>query len=82
VSYGIYLLQGLVLTLVFGSDSIRMFALGSPTQHWATMVACSIILLSVSAVTHVGIVRVGIDFGRRVHVALESVRKVHLYFPD
>lgn len=78
VSYGIYLLQGLVMTLVFASDSIRTFALGSPTQHWATVVACSIILLFVSALTHVGIERVGIDLGKRVYVALESVRKVHL----
>jgi len=79
VSYGIYLLQGLVMTLVFASDSVRMFALGSPTQHWATMGACSIILLFVSAVTHVGIERVGIDFGKRVYVALESVRKGRLF---
>jgi peptidoglycan/LPS O-acetylase OafA/YrhL len=75
VSYGIYLLQRLVMTLVFASESIRMFALGSPTQRWATTVACSIILLFVSAATHVGIERVGIDFGKRVYVALESVTK-------
>jgi hypothetical protein len=79
VSYGIYLLQGLVITLVFASDSVRTFALGSPAQHSATVVACSIILLFVSAVTHVGIERVGIDFGKRVYVALESVRKVHSF---
>lgn len=86
VSYGIYLLPGWVMTLVFASASIRTFALGSPAQHWATMVACSIILLFVSAITHVGIERVGIDFGKRVSVALESVRKAHLFsemnFPD
>jgi peptidoglycan/LPS O-acetylase OafA/YrhL len=86
VSYGIYLLHGLVLTLVFTPASIRTFALGSPTQHWATIVACSIILLFVSAVTHVGIERLGIDFGKRVFVALESVREVHwpsqMKFPD
>jgi peptidoglycan/LPS O-acetylase OafA/YrhL len=79
VSYGIYLLQGLVITLVFASDPIRTFALGSPTQHWATVAACAIILLFVSAVTHVGIERVGIDFGKRVYLALESGRKIHSF---
>jgi peptidoglycan/LPS O-acetylase OafA/YrhL len=78
VSYGIYLLHGLVLSVVFAPASVRTFALGSPIQHWATMLACLIILLFVAAVTHVGIERVGIDFGKRVFVALESVRKVHL----
>ena len=64
VSYGIYLLQGLILTTVFSFEATRTLALASPAGHWAMMLAGAFLLLAVSALTHVWIERIGIDFGR------------------
>jgi peptidoglycan/LPS O-acetylase OafA/YrhL len=72
VSYSVYLLQGLVLTLFFGINSIRDFALQSPAQYWASVLVCSLILLVLSAMTHLWVERIGIRIGKRVVAALDS----------
>jgi peptidoglycan/LPS O-acetylase OafA/YrhL len=72
MSYGVYLLQGLVLTLFFGINSIRTFALQSPAQYWASVLACSFVLLVVSALTHLWVEQIGIKIGKRLAAALES----------
>jgi peptidoglycan/LPS O-acetylase OafA/YrhL len=66
ISYGIYLLQGLVLTLVYSVEPVRLFALASPGGHWLVTCGCAVILLAVAAATHSWIERTGIDLGKRI----------------
>jgi peptidoglycan/LPS O-acetylase OafA/YrhL len=70
VSYGIYLLQGLVLTIVFSIDRARDIALRSALGHWSIALVCAILLLAVATATHVGIERSGIEIGKRLGRAL------------
>ncbi len=78
VSYGIYLLQGLVLTVAFSFGRIRKFDQGSATQHWAVVLLCGVLLVAVATVTHVFIERTGIDWGKRVITALERGKLVRM----
>ena len=66
ISYGIYLLQGLVLYLVFTVPGARSFALGSPLQHWLMVFLCAVLLVTAAAITHVWVERPGIDAGRAI----------------
>jgi peptidoglycan/LPS O-acetylase OafA/YrhL len=66
VSYGIYLLQGLVLTVVFLNDRARDIALRSPLGHWSMVLLCAMLLVIIATATHVVIERTGIDIGKRV----------------
>lgn len=65
VSYGIYLLQGLVLTVVFSFSLVQGIALGSPLGHWGIVLLCATLLIVVATLTHVGIERTGIELGKR-----------------
>lgn len=75
VSYGIYLLQGLVLTVVFSFHQTRTFALTSPLRHWAMILLCGMLLAATSTCTHVLVERTGIDLGRRLAGRLTTVRQ-------
>lgn len=66
ISYSLYLMQGLVLTLVFASAPVRELAMASPAAYWAAGVACAWILLACAALGYVGIERPGIALGRRL----------------
>ena len=66
VSYGIYLLQGLVLATVFRSGPIRHFALTSPWRHWAVIAVAAAIVLVLATLAHHWIERPGISLGKRV----------------
>ena len=66
ISFGIYLLQGLVFAAVFASETARHFALSSPLNHWALIALASVLLISVATAAHVFIERPGIDLGRKV----------------
>ena len=66
ISYGIYLLQGLVLAWLFGHSSVRAFALSSPGRHWAVVLLAAVILVGLTAAVHRWIERPGIALGRRV----------------
>jgi peptidoglycan/LPS O-acetylase OafA/YrhL len=70
VSYGVYLLQGLVLTSFFSFQQTRAFALASPARHWAMISVCALLLLILAALTHIAIERSGIALGKRVYAAL------------
>jgi peptidoglycan/LPS O-acetylase OafA/YrhL len=70
VSYGIYLLHGLVLTLVFSVEWARELSLGSPLGHWSMILLCAVLLVLVATFTHVWVERTGIELGRRLGRAL------------
>ena len=65
ISYGIYLLQGLVLAAIFRSKFSRIIDFASPIGHWALCLASSLILVYVAAVTHRLIELPGIMLGKR-----------------
>lgn len=66
ISYGIYLLQGLVLAAMFEFQPVRTFALASPARHWLVVLGGAAILVGVAALGHAWIERPGIALGRRV----------------
>ena len=66
VSYGVYLLQGLVLAAMFRQAPLRGFALSSPWHHWSLALAAMLLLVMLATATHVLIERPGIALGQRV----------------
>lgn len=66
ISYGIYLLQGLVLAVLFQSQIVRSFALVSPVRHWAIILLGSAVLLGIATITHAWIERPGVVLGKRL----------------
>jgi peptidoglycan/LPS O-acetylase OafA/YrhL len=66
VSFGIYLLQGLVFAAVFATPAARAAALASPVAHWVLVTVSAFILVSVATAAHVFIERPGVDLGRKL----------------
>lgn len=66
ISYSLYLMQGLVLTLVFAIDPIRNFAMASPQNYWAIGIVCACVLLLGAAIGYAFMERPGIAFGKRL----------------
>ena len=65
-SYSIYLLQGLVLTLVFGLRPVREFAMAGAMQYWLVGTACALLLVAASVVSYRLVEKPGIARGRRL----------------
>jgi peptidoglycan/LPS O-acetylase OafA/YrhL len=78
VSYGVYLLQGIVLTVVALLPPLRTFAVASPLHHWVMVLLEAIALVLFAMLAHVAIERPGIQLGRRVASQIESVRTGNL----
>lgn len=74
-SYGIYLLQGLVLTLAFSFARVRSVALASAIGHWSMVLLCGVVLVGISAAAHIGIERTGIALGRRLMTGRARVKQ-------
>jgi peptidoglycan/LPS O-acetylase OafA/YrhL len=72
VSYGIYLLHGLILTCIFSFPSLRAFALHSAPNYWLVVMSTAFVVIVVATVAHVFIERPGIELGRRVATTLET----------
>ena len=66
ISYSLYLMQGLVLTVVFAAGPIRTFAMTSPQAYWATGIACACLLLLCAALGYAFIERPGIALGKQL----------------
>jgi len=64
VSYGIYLLQGLVLNRVFAVEGLRHYALQSATHYWIVLTLSAILLVLAASLAHVVIERPGIALGQ------------------
>jgi peptidoglycan/LPS O-acetylase OafA/YrhL len=72
ISYSVYLLQGLVLTLVFAIPPIRDFAMRGVAGFWLIGLLCACVLLATAGVTFVCVeqpcIALGKRFSRRSHV--------------
>jgi peptidoglycan/LPS O-acetylase OafA/YrhL len=66
VSYGIYLLQGLILAAVLRPSPMKRFALASPAHFWLCGFGSAALLLVVAVAAHVVVERPGIAWGRRL----------------
>ena len=66
ISYSLYLMQGLVLTLVFAIAPLRDFAMASPQQYWVASIVCVCVLLLGAALGYAFIERPGIALGQRL----------------
>lgn len=75
ISYGVYLLQGLIFTIAFSSEHVRALALASPVRHWVVVLGCAVTLIAVATITHVLVERTGIDLGKRVSDTLSAWRR-------
>jgi peptidoglycan/LPS O-acetylase OafA/YrhL len=64
ISFGVYLLQGLVLTLMFVGTPLGPLSLRSPAHHWGLMIAAGMILVLVATAAHALIERPGIALGK------------------
>jgi peptidoglycan/LPS O-acetylase OafA/YrhL len=71
ISYGIYLLQGLVFYVIM-TWCLRETALSSPAGHWMTVLICSITLTFLAFLTHVFIEGPSIQLGRRIAAVVEE----------
>lgn len=71
ISFGIYLLQGLVYSALFAIPAVRVFAFGSPPAHWVVVAVAAVALVVLATITHALIERPGVDLGRQI---LEFVR--------
>jgi peptidoglycan/LPS O-acetylase OafA/YrhL len=66
ISYSLYLLQGLVLTVVFAPAPLARWALSSPLHFWLTGLLCACLLVAFAGITYEFIELPGIRLGRRV----------------
>ena len=66
ISYGIYLLQGLVFAAVLRPAPVRAVFLASPFLHWTLAFVCAALLVGVATLAHAAVERPGIALGKRV----------------
>lgn len=66
ISYSLYLMQGLVLTLVFSISPIRNFALQTALNYWIIGGLCAALLVVAAALGYAFIERPGIALGKRL----------------
>ena len=72
VSYGIYLLQGLILGAVFRPHFSRTWDQSSVLGHWVLCLVCGVLLIAVATATHMWIERPGILAGKWVVKILKA----------
>ena len=65
ISFGIYLLQGLVLSAVFATRQARDIALSSPLGHWTLVSGAALALIIIATAAHALIERPGVEAGRQ-----------------
>jgi peptidoglycan/LPS O-acetylase OafA/YrhL len=71
ISYSVYLLQGIVLTLVLAVPPLREFAMRGAGNYWLVGMLCACVLIAASGITFVFVERpciaIGKRFARRSH---------------
>lgn len=66
ISYSLYLMQGLILTLIFSMAPVNTFAMASPQNYWVVGLGCVGVLLLAAALGYAVIERPGIAFGKHL----------------
>jgi peptidoglycan/LPS O-acetylase OafA/YrhL len=74
ISYSLYLMQGLVLTVVFAIEPIRTAALANAQAHWAAGGICVCLLLVCASLGYVYVERPGISLGKRLGARIDRRR--------
>jgi len=72
ISYGIYLMQGLVLATAFRATFIRDVAAMSPWWHWFVIYTAGCVLVIAAALTHKLVEQSGIRAGRTLTTRLAN----------
>jgi peptidoglycan/LPS O-acetylase OafA/YrhL len=75
VSFGIYLLQGLIFGAVFATGSACAISLASPVGHWALIAVAGVLLIALATAAHVTIERPGIALGRKAAQLVRPSKK-------
>jgi peptidoglycan/LPS O-acetylase OafA/YrhL len=73
ISYGLYLLQGLLLTAAFAQPAIRARAMAEPLLFWAVLAVAGIFLTLLASLAHVAVERPGIRAARRLSLAMPGL---------
>ena len=76
ISYGIYLLQGPVLFVVFWPAAVRADALSSPWLHWIIVMIAALLLVALATATHVLIEIPGVQAGRWFTSRIMNIRSL------
>lgn len=66
ISYGIYLLQGIILYIVFANQEVQRFALSSNLFYWLVILLAAVTLVFVAIIAHVMLEKPGISLGRNL----------------
>ena len=72
ISYGIYLLHGLVLYASLRPHLVRGFALRSAATYWGVVLVAATALIVAALTAHVAVEKPGIRIGRRIAVRLKK----------
>ena len=74
ISYGLYLLQGPVLTIVLAPHVIRDFALSGAFAYWTVTTGAAVLLASLATLSHHLVERPGIRAGKTLVEAVQRAR--------
>lgn len=66
ISYGIYLMQGIPMTLLFWDVSFKQWATSSVSHYWASIFVCALALCILASIAHILIERPFIKIGKRM----------------
>jgi peptidoglycan/LPS O-acetylase OafA/YrhL len=66
ISYSVYLLQGIVLTLVFAIPALEEFAMLAPANYWLVGMLCTCVLVAAASLTYFFVELPAIRFGKRL----------------
>ena len=76
VSYSLYLMQGVALSLVFAVAPMRAFAMTSPVAFWAVGIVCACLLVLAASLGYALVEHPGIALGKRLMLRAELERPV------
>lgn len=72
ISFGVYLLQGVVVNSLFYFPALARIEQESPAGHWALMIMAAAVLLVTASLAHLLIERPGIEMGKTVYRRLTN----------
>ncbi|PRH37777.1 acyltransferase family protein [Burkholderia gladioli] len=66
ISYGIYLIQGIPMTLLYWHPEFKAWAIHSTAHYWLSLLICAVVLCVIASIAHVTIERPFIAIGKRL----------------